>query len=389
MPAEFDFKRKKSSSPFHSQLFHQTFFQPSHHRHIHNLSSSPRQQSSSSSCSSILFLIFLSSIFNMSPFRSTLITAGLLALSSSAVFNPAAALSITPGALSSFRVTGGQQLGEGLQGSAQQCLDACFGVAGCNAASFCASAAGGGCEGGKAPSTCVWFRVDDPYNPPGEASANWLSGTISSTGQQQAQQVQQPVQQQQQQVQQVQQPPPPVVVVNGGNNGVRPAAAAAATAVVVRNRNQNPNPIIPVPPVVHRVGPGRRMQSAAAVATTAVVVRRRNQNPNPIIPVPPVAPVVAAHPVAATAAVGALPVGAAAATTAVVVRNRNQNPNPVIPVPPVVHPFGGGRRMKSAATVATTAVVVRNRNQNPSPVVPVPPVVHPFAVPPPKGDPVG
>ena len=296
----------------------------------------------------------------MSPFRSTLITAGLLALSSSAVFNPAAALSITPGALSSFRVTGGQQLGEGLQGSAQQCLDACFGVAGCNAASFCASAAGGGCEGGKAPSTCVWFRVDDPYNPPGEASANWLSGTISSTGQQQAQQVQQPVQQQQQLVQQV-----------------------------VRNRNQNPNPIIPVPPVVHRVGPGRRMQSAAAVATTAVVVRRRNQNPNPIIPVPPVAPVVAAHPVAATAAVGALPVGAAAATTAVVVRNRNQNPNPVIPVPPVVHPFGGGRRMKSAATVATTAVVVRNRNQNPSPVVPVPPVVHPFAVPPPKGDPVG
>ena len=65
----------------------------------------------------------------MAPRRSTFFAAtaaaGLLALSAAA--GPVAALSIAPGALSSFRVTGGQQLVEGLQGSAQQCLDACFG----------------------------------------------------------------------------------------------------------------------------------------------------------------------------------------------------------------------------------------------------------------------
>ena len=59
-----------------------------------------------------------SSLFSLLSFSSFL---------SSAAAGPAAALSIAPGALSSFRVTGGQQLVEGLQGSAQQCLDACFG----------------------------------------------------------------------------------------------------------------------------------------------------------------------------------------------------------------------------------------------------------------------
>ena len=150
----------------------------------------------------------------MAPFlrRSTLFSAaGLLALAAAA--GPAAALGVTPGALSSFKVSGGQQLGEGSQGSAQQCLDACFNVANCNAASFCVNSAGG-----KLANTCVWFRVDDIYNPPGEASGNWLSGTISSTTTQSQQQAAQAVQ--------------PVYV---GNNGVRPATVA--TAAVVSNNN--------------------------------------------------------------------------------------------------------------------------------------------------------
>jgi hypothetical protein len=136
-----------------------------------------------------------------SPRRSTLFSsaaaAGLFALAAAAAGT--SALSATPGALSSFRVSGGQWLGEGPQGSAQQCLDACFGVANCNAASFCASQAG--CEGGKPFGTCTWFRVDDVFNPPGEASGTWLSGTVSTQQQQQQQQAVQeaPAQQQQQQ----------------------------------------------------------------------------------------------------------------------------------------------------------------------------------------------
>lgn len=179
--------------------------------------------------------------------RSTLFAAaGLLALAAAA--GPAAALSTTPGALSSFKVAGGQWLGEGPQGSAQQCLDACFSVANCNAASFCANS--GGCEGGKPANTCTWFRVDDIYNPPGDASANWQSGTISTTAQPQQQQ-----QQQQQAVQEapVQQQQPQQVYYNNGygyNNGVRPATAAAVTAAVV-------SPNVPVV----RAGGGARRQT--------------------------------------------------------------------------------------------------------------------------------
>jgi len=169
--------------------------------------------------------------------RSTLFAAaGLFALAAAAA-SPAAALGITPGALSSFKVEGGQWLGEGPQGSGQQCLDACFGVANCNAASFCANS--GGCEGGKPANTCTWLRVDDIYNPPGVASGNWQSGTISTTQQQ-------PQQQQQQAVQEapVQQQQPQQVYYNNGygyNNGVRPATAAVVTAAVV-----SPNHNVPV-----------------------------------------------------------------------------------------------------------------------------------------------
>ena len=218
--------------------------------------------------------------------RSTLFSAaGLLAFAAAA--GPAAALGVTPGALSSFHVAGGQWLGEGSQGSAQQCLDACFSVANCNAASFCANS--GGCEGGKPANTCTWFRVDDIYNPPGEASGNWQSGTVSTSQPQQQQAVQEvPVQQQEQQPQQV--------YYNNGygyNNGVRPATAAAVTAAVVSNNNApvvarpvaaaaviSPNHNVPVvrPANVVPVGParggtprgrhdtvGRRLMMAAAV----------------------------------------------------------------------------------------------------------------------------
>jgi hypothetical protein len=223
--------------------------------------------------------------------RSTLCTAGLLALAAAATTNPVAAISATPGSLSSYKINGAAQVGESSQGSAQQCLDSCFGVANCNAASFCADA--GGCEGGKGANTCVFFRVDDPYNPPGDSSGTWISGTIQQQAAPAAAVVQdapvvvapQPVYQD------------PVYYNNGYNgayynNGVRPATAAVATAAVVRN---NPNPVggrgagggAARSPRHDPVG-RKMLGTAAAVAETAVVVRNRNENPNPVVPVPPV-----------------------------------------------------------------------------------------------------
>ena len=217
-----------------------------------------------------------SSLFSLLSFSSFL---------SSAAAGPAAALSIAPGALSSFRVTGGQQLGEGLQGSAQQCLDACFGVAGCNAASFCANLAG--CEGGAKPAnTCAWFKVDDALNPPGDASADWQSGTITAAQPQQQQQqqvaqdapVQQQQQPQQQQQQQQQQPSKTTVVVLAGGGksppppppspGTKPCLTATQSACTPVHLQQAGNPTAGWgtgqmgPPGPH-LG-GRRMMSAAA-----------------------------------------------------------------------------------------------------------------------------
>ena len=215
---------------FHPDITTQTFL----HRHLLFFSTSL-----------LRFLLFFSTLFDnqqketMAPSRrrstffAAAASAGILALAAAA--SPAAALSINPGALSSFKVSGGQQLGEALQGSAQQCLDACFGVTGCNAASFCVNSAG--CDGGKPASTCVWFKVDDASNPPGDASPDWQSGTVSTTQpqqqvQQQQQQVSQdaPVQQQQQPQQQQQQQPPSkttVVVLAGGGKSPPPPSPGA------------------------------------------------------------------------------------------------------------------------------------------------------------------
>lgn len=85
------------------------------------------------------------------------LSAGLLLASAP---SPAAAIGVSPGGLSSFRIVGGQELSEAFGvGSAQSCLDSCFSNAnGCNAASFCQSS--GGCDG-KSANTCVLYKVRD------------------------------------------------------------------------------------------------------------------------------------------------------------------------------------------------------------------------------------
>ena len=100
---------------FHPDITTQTFL----HRHLLFFSTSL-----------LRFLLFFSTLFDnqqketMAPSRrrstffAAAASAGILALAAAA--SPAAALSINPGALSSFKVSGGQQLGEALQGSAQQ-----------------------------------------------------------------------------------------------------------------------------------------------------------------------------------------------------------------------------------------------------------------------------
>lgn len=192
-----------------------------------------------------------------------------LVLAAASAPSPADALGVSPGSLSTFKITGGQELSETFgvafgPNLPRRLLQRRRVAVGLQRGRLLLPRTWAAANGGKAEKTCVLCKVDDVYNPQGDASSSWQSGTVASSSGTSAQQPQQPQEYQ-----------------NNYNNGINvagPVVAAAATAALtpalVAETGHNSGPVIkPIVPIIaplggggHKPFGGRRMMEIAAAA---------------------------------------------------------------------------------------------------------------------------